>query len=72
VTADLMNTVITDLATLEKLPVGAVLIDDEGIAWQKDGDGWWEARKGRINPPYSLVAENKSLLVAWLPPEVAR
>lgn len=43
--ADLLNTEITDVDTIESFPVGTILLehraDGTAMAWRKEYDGWW-------------------------------
>ena len=76
--ADLLNTEITDLATVELLPIGAVLVDhaneqdpNEQNAWQKvDHDCYWQTGDNK-DWPARRVLRRGPLTVVWLPPEVA-
>lgn len=67
---DLLDTEITDLTTLEKLPVGASIIDGEGRAWQRIIDGDWYPTGSDIAASTGDLICRKPLLVVWLPPEV--
>lgn len=69
--ADLLNTEITDVETLQSVPKGAVLIDDNGDAIQLgDYDEWWGVGSDVPIHAAELLTWNRSLRVIWLPPEV--
>jgi hypothetical protein len=79
VTADLLNTEIADLATLESLPLGAGVVDGDGTLWQRghEGgrDGSWYSANGETG--FVLNADlpkhhGPSLLLIWLPTEATR
>jgi len=74
VTADVLNTVITDLATLLTLPEGAGVVDDCGDLYQRRADGlWYGALMGGDNGSTdNELLVFKPLLLVWLPPEVTR
>lgn len=72
--AELLNTEITDLSTLSSMPVGAVVIDDDGMAWQLDWDGNWRPASGIVSAQRapSLLSRSKTQLLVWLPPEATQ
>lgn len=65
-------TEITDLATLESLPVGATVIDSAGDAWQRTNNDRWDGTRGRISVTRRIASAYSPLLLVWLPPEVTR
>jgi hypothetical protein len=67
----LLNTEITDLATLELLPLGATVIGD-GAAWQRIIDGDWYVAGSDIGATSTELLDRGPLLVVWLPPEATR
>lgn len=70
-TASLLNTVITDLATLESLPLGAVVID--GIApYQRIIDGDWYCAGSDVGTSAEKLIGRGPVTVLWLPPEVTQ
>lgn len=69
--ADLLNTQITSLDVLEKLPFDAVVISDRR-AWQRLPFGDWYAAGSDIDETSAGLLEYGPLLLVWLPPEVTR
>ena len=63
----LIGATIHDQATLEQLPIGAGVVDDDGGIWQKAGDSYWEAARDRACTSGILMAANESLTLIWLP-----
>jgi hypothetical protein len=73
VIADLLNTKITDLATLESLPIGAVVVDADEDAWQlRQKNLWRSTMQLRSEDPSDELIQFGPLVVVWLPPEVTR
>lgn len=61
---------ITTVAALEALPVGTVIIDDEGMPWKRDTDGYWVAAANRFHISSDLRrVYGPSFSLAWLPPK---
>lgn len=68
--AELLNTEITDVQTIESLPVGAGVVDFSGVLWQKKEDGWWyPASFSWVGQQGALAMAGQDPLLVWLPPE---
>lgn len=50
------------------LPVGAVVIDSDGDAWQRSGGLSWFSPRGPEADDVDLVGDFGPLLLVWIPP----
>lgn len=58
-----MTTPITTTTQLEALPVGSVILDSDGVAWQRLEANWWKSTDGTgtggvqgiFSPPWTLL-----------------
>jgi hypothetical protein len=68
--ADLPHAEITDVAAIEALPVGAILLEQitqhpgQAMAWRKERDGWW------YPSTFSWVRQRGALAMAGVSPLV--
>lgn len=70
---DLLGTQITDAETIELLPTGSGMVDDDGDIWQKQADGWWyPASFSWIRQRGALAIAGANPTLIWLPPEVTQ
>lgn len=69
--AHLLDAELTSLEDVELLPVGAGVVDDDGMLWQLDWPGWFPANGVAEQPrtAASLLRYSPTLLLKWLPPE---
>lgn len=69
--AHLLHTELTTLEDVEALPVGAGVVDDFGVLYQREYDRlWYPALKSALGmESAALLTDSASLLLAWLPPE---
>jgi hypothetical protein len=67
-TTALLNTQITDVDTIEALPVGTILLEQiaqhpgQAMAWRKESDGWW------YPSTFSWVRQRGALAMAGVKP----
>jgi hypothetical protein len=76
VTADLLNTEITDVDVIEDFPVGTILLEHiaqlpgEAMAWRKENDGWWyPSTFSWVRPRGALGMAGVTPTLVWLPTE---
>lgn len=58
-----MTTPITTTTQLEALPINSVILDDDGVAWQRLEANWWKSTDGTgtggvqgiFSPPWTLL-----------------
>lgn len=70
-TADLLNAEITDAATLDLLPLGAVVMNDIAT-YQRIIDGDWYCAGSDEGVSAEELIRRGPVTVLWLPPEVTR